>query len=127
MKSRGFTLIEIVVSIFIMGIMLFATHAIFLGTPLIQNARHHDLALKIASNQLEMQRGLGYNNLTGHPGSQSFSDTFLASLPSGVGTLIITALSTSTIQIEAQVSWLEQGTTTSISLATILAKTGGLP
>jgi len=122
--SRGFSLIEIIVSIFIVGVMLFVSQAILFGAPIVKNAKDQDLALKIAGNEIEGLRALGYASL---PSSGSFSDSMLASLTSGSGNIIISDFNTGTKKVVATVSWTEKGTTKSISLSTLITKIGGLP
>lgn len=121
--SRGFSLIEVVISIFIVGIMIFMSNAILLGSPLIQNAKNQDIALKIVVNEMEGLRALGYSSL---PASGPFSDDLLTSLPSGSANIIVSDFNEDTKKVVATVEWTEKGTQKSVSLSTLITKIGGL-
>jgi prepilin-type N-terminal cleavage/methylation domain-containing protein len=121
---RGFTLIEVLVTIAIIGAMLVTSQAIRLGAPLVLAAKNQDLALKIAQHEVELLRAGGYSNL---PPSGTFSDTLLASLPSGAGTLTVSTYNPKTKQIVVAVSWSEKGSARSVSLTTLITEIGGLP
>lgn len=123
-KNRGFSLIEVIITIFILGTMLVASQAIFLGAPLIQSTRNQDLALKIARNEIEVLRALGYESL---PASGSFTDSLLSSLSSGTGALVVSDFNTGTKQVVVTVSWEERETAESVVLSTLITKIGALP
>ena len=122
--TRGFSLVEILVTLFILGTMLVISKAIFLGAPVIQGAKNQDLALKIARNEVEVLRALGYTSL---PVSSSFTDSLLSSLSSGSGALVVSDFNLGTKQVVVTVSWMERGVAESVSLTTLITKAGGLP
>ncbi|OGG78086.1 hypothetical protein A3A36_02880 [Candidatus Kaiserbacteria bacterium RIFCSPLOWO2_01_FULL_52_12b] len=122
--TRGFSLVEILVTLFILGTMLVISQAIFLGAPVIQGAKNQDLALKIARNEVEVLRALGYTSL---PVSSSFTDSLLSSLSSGSGALVVSDFNLGTKQVVVTVSWMERGVAESVSLTTLITKAGGLP
>ena len=123
--TRGFTLIEAVVALFLLGIILL----IFLGTlrtmPLVKYVENQDVALKIATSKLEELRAGGYAAL---PVSGSFSDSTLSQLPSGSGAVSVTAFNAATKQVIVTVTWREQGraTDSTITLTSLITETGGL-
>jgi|SRR3989344_448817 len=121
---RGFSLLEIVISIGIIGIALVASEALVHAVPLARQTNHEDLALTIATNEMGALRSLGYGSL---PSSGSFSDPLLTSLPSGAGMLAISAFNAKTKQASVTVSWQEPGSAArSIVLSTLVTETGGL-
>ena len=124
LRRGGFSLIEVIISIFIVGIMIYISNAILLGAPLIQSAKNQDIALKIAVNEIEGMRALGYTSL---PTSGPFPNDLLASLPSGSGDIAISDFNIDTKKIIATVSWVERGVQKSVSLSTLITKVGGLP
>lgn len=124
---RGFTLIEVVVSIFIMGVMLLLLQAVVHGGVLVRTSKNQGIALAIARNELESLRGGGYAAL---PASGSFSDSLVGMLPpAATTTLTVSAYTTKTKQVTVTVTWLDPGSPASstISLATLITQTGGLP
>ncbi len=124
---RGFSLIEVIVSIFIMGVMLLLLQAVLRAGTLTQTSKNQGIALSIARNELEILRTGGYSAL---PPSGSFADSLLNTLP-GVATttLAVSAYNARTAQVTASVIWMDPGSTASstVSLETLITQTGGLP
>ena len=121
---RGFSLIEIIVSLFIVLMLIMASQAMLFGTPLVRLARDQDIALTIAQNELEGLRGGGYDAL---PASGSFPDPLLSSLSSGSGNVSISDFTAQTKEVVVTVSWDEGDRPQSQSLSTLITQTGGLP
>jgi prepilin-type N-terminal cleavage/methylation domain-containing protein len=123
-RTRGFTLLEVVIAIFVIGAMTGMTASMASMFKLTRSARHEELALRIADKELDTLRAAGYDAV---PASGSFSDAQLASLPSGSGTLTVSALNDKTKQVDVVVSWAEDASSTrSVSLTTYLTEIGGL-
>ncbi len=122
--ATGFALIEVLVTIGIIGAMLAISQSMSLATPLARVAKNQDLALKIAASQVETLRANGYAAL---PVSGAFSDTLLSLLPSGSASVDITTFNTETKKVVATVSWIERGANQSVALTTLVTETGGLP
>jgi prepilin-type N-terminal cleavage/methylation domain-containing protein len=122
---RGFTLIEVLVSLFVIGIVTVLSGALLSAAPVSHHARYENLALTITKNKIESLRGRGYAML---PASGSFSDPALSALPSGTGTLAVSAFNPDTKQATVTVTWGEPGTTasSSVSLTTLITANGGL-
>ncbi|MFH1178533.1 MAG: type II secretion system protein [bacterium] len=123
---RGFSLIEIIVSIFIVCVMLILLQAVINSGILARNSKNQSIALSIARNKLESLRTGGYSVL---PQSGSFYDSLLEALPQATTTLVVNEYNAKTKQVTASVIWLEPGFTASstISLSTLITETGGLP
>jgi len=119
-KARGFTLIEVLVSVFIVGMTL----ALFVTSSLLtrsaDNSLQDSLALRIASDKLEELRLLGYDAL---PQSGAFSDARLSSLPSGSASLTVGTYNAGTKSATVTVSWVESATST-VSLTTLIGENG---
>ena len=122
-RATGFTLIEVLVSLLLIGAMLMAFQATLLGTPLAAGAKHQDLALRIAQHEVEALRAAGYAAL---PASGSFASSQLALLPSGSGERAVTTYNDKTKQVVVTVSWQERGASRSVSLTTLMTEIGGL-
>lgn len=124
--SRGFSLVEVIVSIFIVGVMLLLLQAIIYSGVLVRTSKSQGIALAIARSELEILRAGGYAAL---PSSGSFSNSLLSSLPNATTTLIVNSYNEKTKQVTANVIWTDSGSATSsiVSLSTLITKTGGLP
>ncbi|HVB20155.1 MAG TPA: type II secretion system protein [Candidatus Paceibacterota bacterium] len=125
--SRGFTLIEVIVSLFIMGVMLLLLQSVIQSGVLARTTKNQGIALSIARNELESLRGGGYAAL---PPSGSFPDSLMSTLPQGATTtLTVSAYNTKTAQVTVSVVWQDAGASASstVSLSTLITQTGGLP
>jgi prepilin-type N-terminal cleavage/methylation domain-containing protein len=122
---RGFSFIEVVVSLFIIGTVIVLSSAILKAAPLSRHAKFENLALSIAQNELEGLRAAGYSSL---PAAGSFSDPLLSSLPSGSGSLSVSDFNAKAKQVAVTVSWREEASsaTSSVSLSTLISSVGGL-
>ncbi len=126
-KLRGFSLIEVTVSIFIVGVMLFLLQAILQSGTLIRMSKHQSIALSIAQNKLESLRANGYASL---PSNGTFSDNLVSTLPvAATTTLTVSVYNAETKQVSVSVVWKEPDSTASstISLSTLITEIGGLP
>lgn len=124
--TRGFSLIEVVISLAIIATAFVAASALLSTATLGRETGDKTLGLAIASNEMETLRAGGYASL---PSSGSFSDARLADLPSGAGALAISDWNTKTKEVVVTVSWEEPAVaaTSTVSLTTLVTQTGGLP
>lgn len=123
--AAGFTLIEVLITIFVVGVLVALYGVGVMTTSLTREAAHQDLALHAASQQLESLRMGGYAAL---PASGSFSNSQVTQLPSGAGTTTVSVLNAKTKQVVVTVSWQEGSRgSRSVSLSTYITETGGLP
>lgn len=125
-RSRGFSLIEVLVSIFIIGVILIMVQAVARSGVLVRTTKSQAIALSIARTELENIRGGGYTTL---PTSGSFTNDLLSSLPAATAALTVSAYNEKTAQVTATVTWQDPGTQASstVSLSTLITQTGGLP
>lgn len=124
---RGFSLIEVTISIFIMSVMLLLLQSIIRSNVLVQTSKNQSIALSIARNKIESLRIGGYAAL---PASGSFSDSLISTLPlAATTTLTVTTYNARTKLVSTSVLWRDRGSTSSstVSLSTLLIETGGLP
>ncbi len=125
--ARGFSLIEVVVSLFIMSVMLLLLQSVIRSGVLVRTSKSQGIALSIARNKLESLRGGGYAAL---PPNGSFPDSLMSTLPPGATTtLTVSAYNAKTAQVTVGVVWLDAGASASstVSLSTLITQTGGLP
>jgi prepilin-type N-terminal cleavage/methylation domain-containing protein len=125
-KSRGFTLIEVSISIFIIGIMLLIAQAVIQSSTLVRASKNQGIALSIARNEIEILRAGGYEAL---PVSGSFLNDLLNTLPSATAERTVTEYNEKTKQVTVGVVWREPNSSTSsvVSLSTLITQVGGLP
>jgi prepilin-type N-terminal cleavage/methylation domain-containing protein len=119
---RGFTLIEILVTIGILAATFVGYAATVNGSAASSHAKSQEIALRIATSELESLRGGGYAAL---PQGGSFSSPDLALLTDGSGTVMITGFDAGTKRANVTVAWNEAAGGRSISLDTLITE-GGL-
>src|SRR6185369_12962681 len=109
-------LIEITISIFIIGVMIVASASLLHGVPANRLTLDQGIALSIARNEIEAL-----------PASGSFTDTALASLISGTGTITVATYDAKTKRVDVTVSWQEKDASAhNIALTTLITQVGGL-
>src|SRR3989344_6457773 len=101
-NQKGFSLLEVVVSIAIIAGLFMLYTAVISNIYLSRTVKQKDIALKIASHQIEGLRAAGYDLL---PATGSFNDINLALLPSGSGTVTVTDYSDQIKQVVVAVAW----------------------
>ena len=125
--QRGFSLIEVTISIFILGVMLILLQGVARSSVLVRVSKSQGIALSIARNKLEATRSAGYANI---PLTTTFSDSLMSTLPTGATTTVATStFSAKTEQITIGVVWRDPtaAASTTVSLSTLITQTGGLP
>ncbi|MDP1689992.1 MAG: type II secretion system protein [bacterium] len=122
--KRGFSLVEIVVTLFILSVTaIFATMVI--GTiKVTRDSTFENVAFRIADSKLNELRAGGYATL---PTSGPFSDSQLTALPQGLASTTVTDWNAKTKQVVIGVSWFGADSTTHyVSLVTLVTESGGL-
>jgi Tfp pilus assembly protein PilV len=121
---RGFAMVEVIISIFILAAMLVIYGRANDTIAMNQGVKYQEIALRIAHSQIETLRSLPYDSL---PSSGPFADTELASLPQGTGSVSVTAFNSSTKNVTVTVSWVEarNAQARSVALGTLITQ-GGL-
>ena len=125
--ARGFSLIEVIVSIFIVGVLLVLLQAVVRSGVLVRTAKNQGIALAVARNKLEALRAAGYAAI---PANGPFYDSLLSTLPRAATTTLVSSdYNAKTKQVAVSVIWLDAGMTASstVSLSTLITQTGGLP
>jgi prepilin-type N-terminal cleavage/methylation domain-containing protein len=122
-QEKGFTVIEVVVSLFIFGVMLMVYIASANTVILNRNSKHKQTAYRVAAGAIEQLRATPYASL---PNSGSINDPLLSELPTGQGTLSISPYNAKTKQVTSTVTWRNPGNNSlrSFSLTTLITEGG---
>ncbi len=122
-QKNGYTLIEVVISLFIIGVMLLVYSAASNTLILNRDAKHQQIANRIAASELEDLRGMPFASL---PASGPFSHPLLSSLPSGEAILSISDDYDKLKQVTVTVSWQEPGSQNihQVNLTTYIGEQG---
>ena len=106
--QSGFTLIEVLMTLLILGIMMIMFQLVSNSVILNKYNRYKEIALRVAENQIQSLRTTSYASL---PASGSFNNSLLSSIPSGAGTMTLTQVQTGLTQAVVTVTWRNPSTT----------------
>jgi prepilin-type N-terminal cleavage/methylation domain-containing protein len=119
----GFSIIELIISLFIVAVSLLIYQASLNAALLNKQTKYEDIALRIASSEVETLRAGGYAAV---PSSGSFNHALLSTLPNGSGTLTVSAFNAKTKEVVVSVSWKGNNGTKTINIDTLITEIGGL-
>lgn len=122
-KQSGFTIIEVVVTLLIIGVTLLLYTVISNSITLNKYNRYKEVALRVAETSLQDLRTIDYNSL---PASGPFTNAQIQTLPEGSANLEITEVSTGLSKATVTVSWRSPSSNImqAISLSTFLSEHG---
>ena len=121
----GFSIIEVIISIFVVGAMLVVYGRLNESIAVNRGIGHQEVALRVARGQIENLRAIPYNSL---PPTGSFEVPVWAQgqLPQGSAGYSNTAFNDGVKNIAVTVSWVEPGAgARNVSLTTLISQ-GGL-
>ncbi len=129
-RSRsGFSLIETLLVVVIIGSIVFLIANIPNAMMLIGKSRHASLAREIAVKQIEDKRALSFENLAND--NSPITDSRLSLLPQASGTVVvedcdpvICTNSEPIKQVTVEVSWLDNNKPQKINLKTMIGEGG---
>lgn len=101
-KQNGFGILEVVITLFIIGVTLLLFAVVSNSVVLNKYNRYKEIALRIAEHELQELRTTPYANL---PASGSITNTQLSSLPQGSGTMTITEEEDGLSQATITITW----------------------
>lgn len=127
--QRGFSLIEHLLVIVIVGSIILILSNLPNAIGLINKSKHLSLAREVAIKQLEDKRSLRYRDLT--VGSSSIDDFRLNLLPEGTGAVLIEDCNPSLClnderlkQVTIQVSWKDNNKQQEVRLNSLVSNDG---
>lgn len=127
MRSRGFSLIEVIIALFVMSAALLLYAGSYATVRLTRAARDEAQAYRIAARQIELLRSTSFAAL---PPSGTITDTNLTALPSGAGIYTVSDYSGTSGHLKTAsvtVSWTRDGTPRTVILETLVSETGFNP
>lgn len=124
LNQSGFSIIEVLITLFMVGVTLLLFQATANAIILNRYARYREVALRIADKEIQTLRTTPFASL---PASGSFADSLMSTIPSGQGSLTITDLNSSLKNVTVTVTWKNPRGNTSqrLQLQTYISK-GGL-
>lgn len=123
MRTRGFSLIEIVITVFIIVLMFSVAAVALISAKGTSDEALQNIALRIASTKLEALRAGGYDAL---PADGTFADAQLALLPSAEASTTASDYADEVKEVSVSIEWQEPSGPRSLSLTTLVAQTGGI-
>lgn len=129
-KQFGFSLVEVIIAIFLAGIMVLVVANIPQAIRLISSSQSESKVREVAAKKLEDTRLTGFDNLA--YGTTNFSDPRLNSLPAVTAFTTIAECPVSLCpsseqvkQVTISISWNENSIKKNFEIVTLVAK-GGL-
>ncbi len=117
-KSRGFTLVELLVTIVVLGIVISSLSGLYYLMQITQvQGQHYDLAVRAARTEIEDLRNDGYDSL--NPGG---TINFTSSLPSALppnksGTVTISQPLPELRRVDVMITYTDYGKSQTIELS----------
>jgi len=122
--SEGFSLIEVMIAMVILGIMLMTLISVFVyGYNVIARAKQLAAATQICQSEIERIRGLSFDALSGL--SSTFTDPKMSSLINGQGVRVVEAGAGSDIlKLTVSVAWTYRGRPLRKDVVTFITRMG---
>ncbi len=123
-RQSGFTLVEIVITVFIIGVMLMLYQVAGNATRHNQTSGYKEMALRIAHKEIQNIRTTPFATI---PTSGAIINPSLDSLPQSSAYLTRTDIEEGLVSIQVEVFWINPGETAqqNLSLTTYISQ-GGL-
>lgn len=122
--AGGFTLVEIVVAIMLLGIVTASLSSLFISIRNVQQqTAHYDSANRAVSRQIESLRNDSYSELVAGQ-TIDFTSSLPTTLPNRSGTAVISAPSDGLRRIDATVTYKSQGKTRTVTQSSLIGEIG---
>ncbi|MCL5667146.1 MAG: prepilin-type N-terminal cleavage/methylation domain-containing protein [Patescibacteria group bacterium] len=121
-RQKGYTIIEVVISLFIIGAVLVIYAAASNSIVLNRSVKYQELAHYIAVSELEDLQAAPFSSI---PSSGPFSHSLLGQLPQGSANLEVSDYSAKVKQVKVTVGWQEPGRNAhNVALTTLMVEGG---
>lgn len=126
--QRGFSLIESLLVIVVVGSIVFLIASLPNSLMLVGTSRHISLAREIAMKQIEDKRTINYSNLAND--NSAIADSRLGLLPGGSGTVVVEDCDPALCngehikQVTVEVFWKDNNKIQTVSLKTMIGEGG---
>ena len=119
MKSRGFSLVELIIALGIAMVAVLLFTVVISIIPLTKISRNQNLAYHIAAKKIEELRNTVFSSL---PTTGTFTDSGLSDLASSTASITVTDYQSSAEvkEITVVVSWQQENQQKSVSLETLI-------
>lgn len=127
MRRSGFSLIEVIIALFVMSAAILLYAGSYATVRLTRGVRDETQAYRIAARQIEILRSTSFAAL---PPGGAITDSNLAALPSGSGNFTVTDYPGTVSKLKTAivtVSWTRDGTARIVNLQTLISETGFNP
>ncbi len=123
-RRRGFSLIEVMIAMVILGIILMTLISVFIyGYNVISKSKQLAIATQVCQAEIERIRGLTFESLSGL--SSTFSDPKLTSLINGQGVRVVgTGAGADMKKLTVSVSWTFRGQPLRKDVVTFITREG---
>lgn len=122
MRERGVSLIESLLVVAVVGTTVFLLANLPNALGLVTKSRHLSLVREIASQAIETKRQTSFINLVN--GSESISDSRIALLPQGSGSVLVEDSGEDIKKITVTINWKEGEKSQSTALTTLIGEGG---
>lgn len=123
-EDGGFTLVEVLVTILLLGVTVASLSSMFISIRNIQlQTSHYDTANRAAAREIESLRNDSYASLTAGQ-VINFTADLPAKLPGRSGIATISAPSDGIRRVDATVTYTSQGKTRTVTLSSLIGEIG---
>lgn len=123
-KSGGFTLVEILVTILLLGVATASLSSIFISIRNIQvQTAMYDTANRAAAREIESLRNDSYATLTAGQ-TINFTSDLPTTLPNRSGIAVVSSPSEGIRRVDATVTYKSQGKTRTLTLSSLIGEIG---
>jgi prepilin-type N-terminal cleavage/methylation domain-containing protein len=123
-SQSGFTVIEVLITLFMIGVTVMLFQATANAVVLNKYGRFREIALRIADKKLQTVRTTAFASI---PATGTFSDSLLSTIPNGQATITTTDINSNLKDVMVTITWRrpDNSSTQQVQLQTYIYR-GGL-